>query len=662
MIISTQINDNIHLKKSEIILFIMDYLKNEHLDKTLISLEQETSLSLFNYNPEVTFLRKLIIDGQWKEVEEFFQPLSKNHNFPYKTALYEIRKQKFLEDVETEPENNNEVDNLVKQLKEIQKLCPPEEFNKLLSCLSTTPSITDQEEYKNWNSISGRLACFEKVRKLLDIIYPIKEDEYVNDNKLLIKVIECIYYLTQSSENKIIDSKGNVFLIQMLKKFINEIEKDAQENQLKTNFVYDTDYGGQNLNAENNLLRSTRNEMIISQSIQVNRIDDIDKKEQCIANTNTIVSNTNQYNNTNEPNEILNTESKQLNINYEDFIQSTNYYIKYHNNIDCSSLSQIKTITDPNIIRTCCFSRNGEYLSIGTNSKSVKIFSLQSTLDDCLSHRAFSTSPLPLLLEQKNHHQGSIYCMDWSVSGRLLASGSNDKTIKIMVIPDLESPSTDDDILELPIYGHKGTIRSLVFDPSSDLVLFSAGIIDKTVKIWDTENGKLKGELIGHIGDIHSLKWSNDGSLFASGGSDKIIRFWDLRTNTTNSFIDAKGFDSISDCSIHTNGTNTLIAIGHADGKVTIWDYYSKKIIKEIKNCLLGQEVRSVEFSPDGRFLVTGAFDAKVRIFDRENDFGLIGKVEHGDKVVSSKWHPFLPILSSTSSDKTARLWIPDKY
>ena len=660
MIIPIQTDDNIRLKKSEIIPFIMDYLKNEHLDKTLIALEQETFLSLFNYNPEVTFLRKLIIDGQWKEVEEFLQPLSQNHNFPYKTALYEIRKQKFLEDVETEPENNNEVDNLVRQLKEIQKLCPPEEFNKLLSCLSTTPSITDQDEYKNWNSISGRLACFEKVRKLLDIIYPIKEDEYVNDNNLLNKVIECIFYLTQSNENKIIDSKRNVFIIKMIKGFIDEIEKDVQENKLKMSFAYDTDYGRTNQNIENNLLRSTRNEMIISQSIQANKSEDIEKKEQCVANT--IVSNTNQYDITNEPNEISNTESKQININYDDFIQNTNYYIKYHNLIDLSTLSQIKTITDPNIIRTCCFSPKGEYLSIGTNSKSVKIFSLKNILDDCLSHKSFATSSLPLLFEQKNHHQGSIYCMDWSVSGRLLSSGSNDKTIKLMVIPDMESPSTDEDILELPIVGHKGTIRSVVFDPSSDLVLFSAGIIDKTVKIWDTENGKLKGELIGHIGDIHSLKWSNDGSLFASGGADKIIRFWDLRTNSTNSFIDVKGFDSISDFSIHNNGSNTLIAIGHADGKVTIWDYYSRKIIKEIKNCLLGQEVRSIEFSPDGRFLVTGAFDAKIRIFDRENDFELIRKVDHGDKVVSSKWHPFLPILASTSSDKTARLWIPEKY
>ena len=223
MIDNSKKDDGITIKESDVILFIMDYLKNKHLDKTLISLEQETALSLYHYNKELTFLRKLIIDGQWKEVEEFLQPLSQNPNFNFKSALYEIRKQKFLEEVETEPENNNEVDNLVKQLKEIQKLCSANEFNKLLQCLSTTPSITDQEEYKNWNSISGRLNCFEKVRKLLEIIYPITDNEYNNENNQLHKVIESIFYLSNGGDHSIIDEHNTILLNQMLKSFIGDL-------------------------------------------------------------------------------------------------------------------------------------------------------------------------------------------------------------------------------------------------------------------------------------------------------------------------------------------------------------------------------------------------------------------------------------------------------
>ena len=69
-----------------------------------------------------------------------------------------------------------------------------------------------------------------------------------------------------------------------------------------------------------------------------------------------------------------------------------------------------------------------------------------------------------------------------------------------MVVPELLNNNNEieeeEDILELPISGHKGTVRSVIFDPSSDLVLLSAGTIDKNIKIWDTENVESKGELI----------------------------------------------------------------------------------------------------------------------------------------------------------------------
>ena len=39
-----------------------------------------------------------------------------------------------------------------------------------------------------------------------------------------------------------------------------------------------------------------------------------------------------------------------------------------------------------------------------------------------------------------------------------------------------------DDILELPINGHNGTIRSICFDLSSDLTLLMEGVVYKDIK------------------------------------------------------------------------------------------------------------------------------------------------------------------------------------
>lgn len=66
--------------------------------------------------------------------------------------------------------------------------------------------------------------------------------------------------------------------------------------------------------------------------------------------------------------------------------------------------------------------------------------------------------------ERPNHHQGSIYCIDWSRSGRFIATGSNDKIVKIFNYED------DSDIT---LQGHKGLIRTVCF--SEETKLLSAG-------------------------------------------------------------------------------------------------------------------------------------------------------------------------------------------
>ena len=70
------------------------------MDKTLVSLENETGVNLFEYNREITFLRQLILDGHWSDAEEFLKPLKEHPKFEYNNSIFEIRKQKFLEAVE----------------------------------------------------------------------------------------------------------------------------------------------------------------------------------------------------------------------------------------------------------------------------------------------------------------------------------------------------------------------------------------------------------------------------------------------------------------------------------------------------------------------------------------------------------------------------------
>ena len=231
-----------------------------------------------------------------------------------------------------------------------------------------------------------------------------------------------------------------------------------------------------------------------------------------------------------------------------------------------------------------------------------------------------------------------------------------------MNIPELEDNKKlmgDYETFELQITGNQGTVRSLCFEPTNDLVLLSANNGENTVKLWDTMKGINIACLEGHNSEANIVKWSNDSQLFASSGLDKTIRFWDIREYKNINILSAIQYAYINDFSIFSKNNNTTIAVGHSDGLVTIWDYLKQTVIKEIYDH--NEEVRSISFSPDGKYLLSGSFDSKIKIYDVIKNYNLIGELEHSDKVVSCKWHPEIPLIVSTSADKTARVWVPSK-
>ena len=161
--------------KNDIILLIMDFLYSLDYIDSLITIEKETKLSIFTYNKELSFLRKLIIEGNWEEAENFLLPLKSNINFEYNSAIKLLKLQKLFEITETQSINldQNEIES---QLKDIRNLLTEDEFKNLLNLLNQS-SIRQNPEYKNWTINKGRLDTFEKIKNLFRIIYPNEKRE-----------------------------------------------------------------------------------------------------------------------------------------------------------------------------------------------------------------------------------------------------------------------------------------------------------------------------------------------------------------------------------------------------------------------------------------------------------------------------------------------------
>ncbi|RVE61831.1 hypothetical protein OJAV_G00174250 [Oryzias javanicus] len=316
----------------------------------------------------------------------------------------------------------------------------------------------------------------------------------------------------------------------------------------------------------------------------------------------------------------------------------------------------VHSLEDTQAVRAVAFHPSGTLYAVGSNSKTLRVCAYPDSLDT----RSSSPAKQPVVRFKRNkHHKGSIYCVAWSPCGQLLATGSNDKYVKVLPFSAETCNATGPD-LEFSM--HDGTIRDLAFmegPESGGAILISAGAGDCNIYTTDCQRGQGLHALSGHTGHILSL-YTWGGWMIASGSQDKTVRFWDLRVPSCVRVVGTAFHGSGSPvASVAVDPSGRLLATGQEDSACMLYDIRGGRIVQVYRPH--GSDVRSVRFSPGAHYLLTGSYDTKVIVTNLQGDLTkqlpltVVG--EHGDKVIQCRWHPQDLSFLSSSADRTVTLW-----
>ncbi|KAH7459139.1 Vegetative incompatibility protein [Fusarium oxysporum f. sp. matthiolae] len=277
-------------------------------------------------------------------------------------------------------------------------------------------------------------------------------------------------------------------------------------------------------------------------------------------------------------------------------------------------------------VNSVVFSNDGLRLASGSNDRTIKIW--DATSGECI--------------QTLKGHDGSVKLVTFLNDGLRLASGSYDRTIKIW------DTTSGDCIQTLKSYDR--WVNSVAF--SNDGLHLASGSRDGTIKIWDATSGDCIQTLKGHDRRVNSVAFSNDGLRLASGSDDETDKIWDATSGDCIQTL--KGHDGRVN-SVAFSNDGLRLASGSHDGTIKIWDATSGDCIQTLKGH--DRWVNSVVFSNDSLRLASGSYDGTIKIWDATSSDCIQTLKGHDGSVNSVVFSNDGLRLASGSGDETIKIW-----
>ncbi len=284
-----------------------------------------------------------------------------------------------------------------------------------------------------------------------------------------------------------------------------------------------------------------------------------------------------------------------------------------------------------NYIYTVAVSADMSYLAFGDESGKIQLLSLSTG------------SVYPPL----RGHKGSVRDLAFLPASDQLISASSDGTIRQWMLPGGSQIRA--------LTGHEGVVNSI--DLSGDGQWIVSGSGDGTIRLWNTGDGS-QTHMIESLGlAVNDVVFSADNSRVLSGGDDRLARLWDVSTG--EQIVQFRG-QRVAIKQVLFNQNDERVLTADADDLIRVWETGTQNWKASI--VYGGDQFDAMALSPDNSLLAVAVFDqlrfqTTIEIY-RMQDQGLLASLTgHTMPVSQLEFSPDGRWLISASEDGTIRFW-----
>jgi len=248
---------------------------------------------------------------------------------------------------------------------------------------------------------------------------------------------------------------------------------------------------------------------------------------------------------------------------------------------------KLKTLPSTTEIWSLSFSSDGRFLAHAAADQNIRIWDIES-----------STGPPKPSLSTECANRIKIVTI---FSKNLLAwTEVGDEQIRIC---DPEIASKEPTKIET---GHNGTISAIIFSNTGRQL--ATGSEDRSIRIWNVETGELEYILEGHADVILSMAASSTG-LLASGSKDGTFRVWEFATGRLQHQFKVHNTFGVS--TVAFSPGSKYLATEIFRGPINVWDVANR--FSEVPLRDRTRVESSIVFSPDELYLASASeYDVQV--------------------------------------------------